>query len=96
MSDFADIADTSTIRQSLSVGCNQEHCAVFLKGVYEKPKNSKLLDEYVAADPEAVAKRIGTKLSLDDCPMWKTPALNLLGSFNTGNSSVVLYQRWSI
>ncbi len=55
MSDFADIADTSTIRQSLSRLVQSGTLRRILKGVYEKPKYSKLLDEYVAVDPEAVA-----------------------------------------
>lgn len=50
MSDFADIADTSTIRQSLSRLVQSGTLRRILKGVYEKPKYSKLLDEYVAAD----------------------------------------------
>jgi len=54
-SDFADIADTSTIRQSLSRLVQSGTLRRILKGVYEKPKYSKLLDEYVAVDPEAVA-----------------------------------------
>ena len=58
MSDFADIADTSTIRQSLSRLVQSGTLRRILKGVYEKPKYSKLLDEYVAADPEAVRKKI--------------------------------------
>ena len=47
MSDFADIADTSTIRQSLSRLVQSGTLRRILKGVYEKPKYSKLLDEYV-------------------------------------------------
>ena len=39
--------------------------------------------------------RIGTKLSLDDCPMWEY-SIEPVRTFNTGNSSMVLYQRWSI
>ena len=61
MSDFADIADTST-----------------LKGVYEKPKYSKLLDEYVAADPEAVANALARSYHWTIAPCGNT-ALNLLG-----------------
>ena len=45
-SDFADIADTSTIRQSLSRLVQSGTLRRILKGVYEKPKYSKLLDEY--------------------------------------------------
>ena len=62
MSDFADIADTSTIRQSLSRLVQSGTLRRILKGVYEKPKYSKLLDEYVAADPETVANALATEL----------------------------------
>ena len=57
-SDFADIADTSTIRQSLSRLVQSGTLRRILKGVYEKPKYSKLLDEYVAVDPEAVCLQL--------------------------------------
>ena len=52
-SDFADIADTETIRRNLNRLTQAGMLRRILKGVYEKPKYSKLLDEYVAADPEA-------------------------------------------
>ena len=55
-SDFADIADADTIRQSMYRLVNDGTLKRILQGVYEKPKYSKLLDEYVAADPDAVAK----------------------------------------
>ena len=94
MSDFADIADTSTIRQSLSRLVQSGTLRRILKGVYEKPKYSKLLDE-CGGRPGSGGERIGTKLSLDDCPMWEY-SIEPVRSFNTGNSSMVLYQRWSI
>ena len=49
-----------------------------LKGVYEKPKYSKLLDEYVAADPDAVAKALARSYHWTIVPCGNT-ALNLLG-----------------
>ena len=49
-----------------------------LKGVYEKPKYSKLLDEYVAADPEAVANALARSYHWTIAPCGNT-ALNLLG-----------------
>ena len=57
-SDFADIADTETIRRNLNRLTQAGMLRRILKGVYEKPKYSKLLDEYVAADPEAVANAL--------------------------------------
>ena len=78
MSDFADIADTSTIRQSLSRLVQSGILRRILKGVYEKPKYSKLLDEYVAADPEAVANALARSYHWTIAPCGNT-ALNLLG-----------------
>ena len=75
MSDFADIADTSTIRQSLSRLVQSGILRRILKGVYEKPKYSKLLDEYVAADPEAVANALARSYHWTIAPCGNT-ALN--------------------
>ncbi|WP_303394231.1 DUF6088 family protein, partial [[Ruminococcus] torques] len=77
-SDFADIADTSTIRQSLSRLVQSGTLRRILKGVYEKPKYSKLLDEYVAVDPEAVATALARSYHWTIAPCGNT-ALNLLG-----------------
>ena len=49
-----------------------------LNGIYEKPKYSKLLHEYVAADPDAVAKAIARNYHWTIAPCGNT-ALNLLG-----------------
>ena len=70
MSDFADIADTSTIRQSLSRLVQSGILRRILKGVYEKPKYSKLLDEYVAADPEAVANALAYARKMGEANGW--------------------------
>lgn len=48
--DFADIADTATIRQGLKRLYQSGIIRRIIRGIYEKPKYSKLLDEYVAAD----------------------------------------------
>ena len=76
--DFADIADTATIRQGLKRLYQSGIIRRIIRGIYEKPKYSKLLDEYVAADPDAVAK------ALERCYHWTiapcgNTALNLLG-----------------
>ena len=63
-SDFADIADANTIRQSMYRLVNDGTLKRILQGIYEKPKYSKLLDEYVAADPDAVAKACSGSQSL--------------------------------
>ena len=77
-SDFADIADTETIRRNLNRLTQAGMLRRILKGVYEKPKYSKLLDEYVAADPEAVATALARSYHWTIAPCGNT-ALNLLG-----------------
>lgn len=77
-SDFADIADTNTIRQSLYRLVNDGTLRRILRGVFEKPKYSKLLDEYVAVDPDAVAKALARSYHWTIAPCGNT-ALNLLG-----------------
>ena len=69
--DFADIADTATIRQGLKRLYQSGIIRRIIRGIYEKPKYSKLFDEYVAADRDAVAKALASVLPLDHCPMWK-------------------------
>ena len=76
--DFADIADTATIRQGLKRLYQSGIIRRIIRGVYEKPKYSKLLDEYVAADPNAVAKALARSYHWTIAPCGNT-ALNLLG-----------------
>ena len=77
-SDFADIADTATIRQGLQRLFQAGILRRIIRGVYEKPKYSQLLDEYVAADPAAVAKALARSYHWTIAPCGNT-ALNLLG-----------------
>ena len=77
-SDFADIADTNTVRSALYRLIQDGILRRILNGVYEKPKYSKLLDEYVAADPEAVANALARSYHWTIVPCGNT-ALNLLG-----------------
>jgi predicted transcriptional regulator of viral defense system len=44
-SDFADVADQETVRRTLNRLTQADRLRRILKGVYEKPKYSKLLDE---------------------------------------------------
>lgn len=76
--DFADITDTATIRQGLKRLYQSGIIRRIIRGVYEKPKYSKLLDEYVAADPDAVAKALARSYHWTIAPCGNT-ALNLLG-----------------
>ena len=49
-----------------------------LRGIFEKPKYSKLLNEYVAPDPDAVAKALARSYHWTIAPCGNT-ALNMLG-----------------
>lgn len=77
-SDFADIADTETIRRNLNRLTQSGMLRRILKGVYEKPEYSEMLKEYVAADPDAVAKALARIYHWTIAPCGNT-ALNLLG-----------------
>ena len=76
--DFSDIADNNTVRQSLSRLVNEGMIRRVLNGVYEKPKYSKLLNEFVAPDPDAVAKALARTFHWTIAPSGNM-ALNLLG-----------------
>lgn len=77
-SDFADIADTNTVRSALYRLVQDKILRRVIKGIYEKPKYSKLLDEYVAPDPDAVAKALARSYHWTIAPCGNT-ALNMLG-----------------
>ena len=76
--DFADIADTETVRRNLNRLTQAGLIRRVLKGVYEKPEYSEMLKEYVAADPEVVAKALARNYHWSIAPCGNT-ALNLLG-----------------
>lgn len=77
-SDFADIADTNTVRSALYRLVQNKILRRVIKGIYEKPKYSKLLNEYVAPDPDAVAKALARSYHWTIAPCGNT-ALNMLG-----------------
>ena len=77
-SDFADIADTNTVRSALYRLVKDNILRRIINGIYEKPKYSKLLDEYVAADPASVAQALARSYHWTIAPCGNT-ALNLLG-----------------
>lgn len=87
--DFADIADTETIRRNLNRLTQDGVIRRVLKGIYEKPKYSDLLQEYVATDPDAVAKALALNYQWTIAPSGNT-ALNLLG-LSTQVSAVWTY-----
>ena len=77
-SDFADIADANTILSALYRLVDDGVLRRILKGIYEKPEYSEMLKEYVAADPDAVAKALARSYHWTIAPCGNT-ALNLLG-----------------
>lgn len=77
-SDFSDIADAETIRRNLNRFTQMGILRRILKGVFEKPKYSPLLEEYVAADPNAVATALARNYHWTIAPCGNT-ALNRLG-----------------
>lgn len=76
--DFADIADAETIRRNLNRLTKSGTIRRVLKGIYEKPKFSKLLQEFVAPNPDMVAKTLARNYRWTIAPEGNT-ALNLLG-----------------
>ena len=77
-SDFADIADSNTIKQSINRLIREGILRRVIRGIFEKPKFSKLLGEFVAADPDAVAKALARCYHWTIAPCGDT-ALNMLG-----------------
>ena len=77
-SDFADIADNNTVKQSIN-RLNQEGVLRrIIRGVYDKPKFSYLLEEQLAPDPEAVVRALARCFHWTIAPCGDT-ALNMLG-----------------
>ena len=77
-SDFADIADTATIRQCLNRMVSEKALRRVIRGVFEKPRYSSLLNEYVAGDPDKVAQALARSYHWTITASGNT-ALNLLG-----------------
>lgn len=72
------MADSETIRRNLNRLVQAGILRRILKGVFEKPKFSKLLGEYVAADPDAAAKALARCYHWTIAPCGGT-TLNMLG-----------------
>ena len=77
-SDFADIADATAIRQCLKRLVEAGLLRRIKNGIYEKPRFSSLLNEYIAVDPEAVANAMARNYHWTIAPSGEA-ALNLLG-----------------
>ena len=57
-SDFADIADSATVRQSLNRLVQAGILQRVLRGIFVKPKFCSTLNEFVEVNPDAVAKTL--------------------------------------
>lgn len=77
-SDFADITETKRVSEYFARLSADNTVKYVMRGVYYKPEYSKLLDEYIAPDPDAVAKAIARNYGWSITPCGDT-ALNLLG-----------------
>lgn len=77
-SDFTDIATATTVRKCLGRQVEEKNIRRILDGVYEKPTYSKLLKEYIPANPERVAYAIARSFRWTIVPCGDV-ALNKLG-----------------
>ena len=77
-SDFADVAESKRINDALERLDANGTIRRIIRGVYYKPKYSKLLGEYVAPSPDLVAHAIARNYGWTIVPCGDT-ALNLMG-----------------
>lgn len=77
-SDFADITETKRVSEYLVRLSENNIVKCVMRGVFYKPEYSKLLDEYIAPAPNAVANAIARNYGWSVIPCGDT-ALNLLG-----------------
>lgn len=76
-SDFSDIATVPAINMSMTRLIDENKIKRIMRGVYEKPRYSNLLKEFVATDTEKVAYAIARNHNWSIAPAGDT-ALNLL------------------
>ena len=77
-SDFTDIATATTVRKCLGRQVEEKNIRRILDGVYEKLIYSKLLKEYITANPDAIAYAIARSFLWTIAPCGDV-ALNKLG-----------------
>ena len=77
-SDFKDIAERNAIKMALSRLCDEQIIRRIMRGVYEYPEYSNLLQEFVAPSPDKVAQSLARNYGWTIVPCGDT-ALNLLG-----------------
>ena len=76
--DFSDIANPATIRSALSRLVEKGNIRRIMRGVYDYPAESKLLNEISPPDPEKIAQAIARSHGWTILPDGNT-SLNLLG-----------------
>lgn len=77
-SDFAEIANQATIRQSLSRLAKEGQIRRIKPGIFEKPAFSTLLQENLPPDPDQIAKAIARNFHWTITPCGEH-SLNILG-----------------
>ena len=77
-SDLADIADSNTVKQSMNRLVKEGTLRRVMRGVFDKPRYSELLQEYIATDPDEVAKALARAHHWTIAPCGDA-ALNMLG-----------------
>lgn len=77
-SDFLDLAETSAINKALSRLATSGTIRRIVRGIYDRPAFSELLQEHAAPDMEQVAKALARNYGWTIIPCGDT-ALNLLG-----------------
>ena len=78
VSDFTDIMDYETSKKNLARLEKTGELRRVIRGVYDKPKFSVLLGEYIAPDPDQTARALARNYNWTIAPSGNT-ALNLLG-----------------
>ena len=76
-SDFIDITSSTTVRKCLSYCVDENIIKRVFDGVYQKPKYSDLLKEYLPADPDKVAYALARNYHWNIAPC-RDAALNKL------------------
>lgn len=77
-SDFKDIAKRNTVKMALSRICDEQILRRVMRGVYEYPEYSNLLQEFVVPSPDKIALALARNYGWTIIPYGDT-ALNLLG-----------------
>jgi hypothetical protein len=77
-SDFKDITELTTINMALSRLCEEKVIRRVMRGVYEYPKYSNLLQEFINPSPDKIARALARNYGWTIVPCGDT-ALNLLG-----------------